>query len=198
MNSLRKLTHRLLAVLLLTPCGAAWAQWELDSEHSAVNFVSIKNDAVGEVHGFGSLVGYIGADGAAQLTIDLGSVQTQIDIRDERMRELLFETVKFPSASITARADPALLAAAAEGATLTAEVPVTLSLHGREQTLNAPLVLVGEKGGALRVFSARPLLVNAADFGLEAGVEALRAVAGLKTISGAVPVTLHLTFTPAR
>ena len=49
-----------------------------------------------------------------------------------------------------------------------------------------------------RVFTARPVLVNAADFGLESGVTALQQVAGLKAISSAVPVTLQLLFVQAK
>lgn len=182
---------------LLLPWASAHAQWELDAQRSSINFVSIKNDAIGELHSFGSLLGFISADGGVQVSVDLNSVQTLIDIRNERMRELLFETVKFPTATVTAQIEPALLAAAAEGGTVSAEVPVRLSLHGLEGKLTVPLVAVGEQGGPLQVFSARPVLLNAADFGLAAGIEALREIAGLRAISNAIPITVHLVFSPA-
>ena len=162
-----------------------------------VNFVTVKNASVGEIHSFSSLVGYISGAGRVQVTISLDSVETLIPIRNERMRELLFETVQFPAATISAQVEPALLAAAAEGGVLTADVPITLSLHGQQQVLSMPVSVVGEGDGRLRVFSARPLLVNAGDFGLEAGVAALQKIAGLQSISNAVPVTLHLLFVPA-
>ncbi len=180
MNILLKFKHLVLAMLLLAPCGMAWADWELDNTKSAVNFVSIKNDSVGEVHSFASLVGYIGAKGNVQMTINLDSVETLVAIRNERMRELLFETVKFPSAQLTAQVEPAVLAEAAKGGVVTAELPVTLSLHGKEKTLTVAVVVVGEGDGSLRVFTARPVLINAADFGLDSGVTALQQVAGLQ------------------
>lgn len=198
MNNLQKFKHLVLALLLLAPCGAAWAEWELDNTKSAVNFISIKNDSVGEVHSFSSLVGYIGAAGNVQMTINLDSVETLIAVRNERMRELLFETVKFPSAQLTAQVEPAVLAEAAKGGIVTAELPVTLSLHGMEKTLTIPVVVVGEGDGSLRVFTARPVLINAADFGLQSGVTALQQVAGLRAISSAVPVTLQLLFVQAK
>jgi len=194
----RQIKHLVLALMLLTPCGAAWADWELDSTGSRLNFVSIKNGAVGEVHSFSSLVGFIGDAGKAEVTIDLDSVQTLIDIRDERMREMLFETVKFPSATIRAQVDPDVLAVAAEGGVVTAELPITLSLHGQEKAMTVPVVIVGEGERRLRVFSAQPVLINAADFGLAEGVAALQKVAGLNAISTAVPVTLQLLFVPAK
>ncbi len=198
MNSLQKFKHLVLVMLLLAPCGVARADWELDNTKSAVNFVSIKNDSVGEVHSFASLVGYIGAKGNVQMTINLDSVETMVAVRNERMRELLFETVKFPSAQLSAQADLAVLAEAAKGGVVIAELPVTLSLHGKDKTLTIAVVVVGEGDGNLRVFSARPVLINAADFGLESGVTALQQVAGLKAISTVVPVTLQLLFVQAK
>ncbi len=197
MNSLREFKYLILAASLLAPCGAAWADWELDNTKSVVNFVSIKNDSVAEIHSFASIVGYIGTAGNVQLTINLDSVETLIAVRNERMRELLFETVTFPSAQLTAQVAPAVLAEAAKGGVVTAELPVTLSLHGREKTLPIPVVVVGAGDGSLRVFTARPVLINAADFGLESGVKALQEVAGLRAISNAVPVTLQLLFVQA-
>jgi polyisoprenoid-binding protein YceI len=198
MNTLRKIKHLVLALLMLAPCGLAWADWELDTTKSVVNFVSIKNDSVGEIHGFGSLVGYIGAAGNVQLTINLDSVETLVAVRNEHMRELLFETVKFPSAQITAHVESALLAEAAKGGIVTAELPVTLSLHGKDKALTVAVAVVGDGAGILHVFTTQPVLLNAADFGLASGVTALQEVAGLRAISSAVPVTLHLTFVQAK
>ena len=198
MDNLRKFKHLLLALMLLAPCGAAWAEWELDNTKSAVNFISIKNDSVGEIHSFASMVGYIGAAGNVQLTINLDSVETLIAVRNERMRELLFDTVTFPSAQLTAQVAPAVLAEAAKGGIVTAELPVILSLHGKEKTLPISVVVVGEGNGSLRVFTARPVLINAADFGLESGVKALQDIAGLRAISNAVPVTVQLLFVQAK
>jgi len=176
----------------------ASADWELDDTESAVNFVSIKNNSVGEVHTFTSLVGFIGAAGNVQLTISLDSVETLIDVRNERMREMLFETVKFPVAQITAQVDTALLAEVAGGNTVTTDLPVTLTLHGQEKALTISVVIVGEDDGSLRVLSTRPVVINAADFGLDGGVTALQEIVGLQSISNAVPVTLQLLFVQAR
>jgi len=198
-----KMTHgRLVRVLaccaLLFWAGSARAQWELDGTRSAVNFVSIKNNGVAEVHSFAALLGYVSGDGKVQLTISLDSVKTLIDIRDQRMRELLFETATFPAATINAAIDPAILTAVAEGGTVLTEVPVTLSLHGKERSLTVPMAVVGEGGGRMQVYSLRPVIVNAADFGLDAGVAALQKVAGLQAISTAVPVTFNLVFSSGK
>lgn len=194
MQQLLAFRRLVLTIFLLSACGMARADWELDNTSSTINFVSVKNGSVGEVHSFASLVGFVGAEGNAQLTVNLESVQTLIEIRDQRMREMLFETAKFPVATVTAQLDTSVLAMAAEGGIVTTELPVTLSLHGKEKQLSAKLVIVGEGGDRLVVFSAAPILVNAADFDLTAGVAALQQVAGLQAISTAVPVTLQLQF----
>jgi polyisoprenoid-binding protein YceI len=198
MRNLTGFKHILLVMTLLLFSTMARAEWELDTTRSKVNFVSIKNNQVGEVHSFASLVGFIGATGKVQLTINLDSVDTLIEVRNERMRELLFETVKFPAAKITAQTDPRVLAEVANGGVLTTDLPITLLLHDKEKKLTVPVVIVGEGDGNLRVFSAQPVLINAADFGLEGGVKALREMAGLEAISNSVPITVQLMFVAVR
>jgi len=110
---------------------------------------------------------------------------------------LLFQTSLFPTANVTAQVAPQVLAAIAGGGFVTTDITVTLSLHGAARELSMPVMVSGEEGGLIRVLTPRPVIVSAADFGLEEGVTALREIAGLNSISTAVPVTLHLVFTPA-
>lgn len=186
--------YLLLALCLAAPAGTAWADWELDNTESIVNFVSIKNNSVGEVNTIKSLEGSIGVHGMAQLTLHLNSVETLIEIRNERMRELLFETVKFPVARVTAEVDPALFAASSGGGVRQVDLPFTLSMRGHEKVLNAFVSVVVEDDGDLIVTTTHPVLVNAADFGLEDGIEALRKVASLHSISTVTPVSMQLKF----
>lgn len=177
--------------------GAASAQWELDNDSSSLNFISVKNDAVAESHSFDTLLGYIGEDGAVQLSVDLDSVNTLIDIRNERMREVLFETADFPSASVNGTLDPAILEALEPGSVVTTDIELTLSLHGQEAAVTAPVVVMNEPGNGLRVISSRPVFVSAADFNLVKGIAALQEIASLDSIDTVVPVTFHLVFNPA-
>jgi len=192
--TIRGIKNLLLALCLLTPTGVAWADWELDNTESVVNFVSIKNNSVGEVNTIKSLEGSIGVHGMAQLTIHLASVETLLEVRNERMRELLFKTKQFPVARVTAEVDPALFAASSGGGVRQVDLPLTLSMHGQEKVLNAYVSVVVEDDGDLIVTTTHPVLVNAADFGLDGGIEALRQVAGLNSISSVVPVSMQLKF----
>lgn len=191
------LTKVLGLCALLTGAAAAQAQWELDNSRSSLDFLSIKNDAVAESHHFTEMVGFIGSEGKVQVGIDLDSVETLIPIRNERMREMLFRTMDFPAANIHSQVDPEILAVVTDGGVVTTDIEVVLTLHGQQATLSVPVLVSGGEGSLLRVISARPVVVNAGEFGLGAGIDALREVAGLNAISTAVPVTFNLVFVPA-
>jgi polyisoprenoid-binding protein YceI len=186
----------LCAISLALVSGFASAEWELDNGRSTVNFLSVKNSSVAELHHFKSLAGGIGDDGTAQVTIDLDSVETLVPIRNQRMRELLFETVRFPAANLSAEVPASLLALAA-GESATEKVDLTLELHGQSKVFSAAMVVNHIADGTLQVSLREPLVVKASDFGLAEGVNVLREVAGLEAISTAVPVSAHLVFTPA-
>jgi polyisoprenoid-binding protein YceI len=185
-----------LALTMLVASTFVQAGWELDNARSELNFISIKNAAVAETHRFRQLSGSIADDGAANVTIDLASVDTLIEIRDERMRELLFNTLKFPSAQLSASVEADLLDAVTDGEIVALDLPVTLSLHGVSKTVNVPVIAAGNDD-ELRVSSARPVVINAQDFSLADGITALQKIAGLQSIATAVPVTVNLVFTNA-
>ncbi len=187
------LTRLLLVVTLglATPAVLADA-WRVDPAASRLNFVSVKNDAVGEVHAFTRLSGGVDGSGIATLEVDLDSVDTGIDIRDQRMREMLFETARFGRAVIRAQLGADDMAALAPGAQRHLETTLTLDLHGASAELPAELTVTGLDAGLVLVATSKPVVVNATSFGLAPGVEALREVAKLKTISIAVPVTAQL------
>ncbi|MCB1730183.1 MAG: YceI family protein [Halieaceae bacterium] len=186
-----------LAMAAMLAAGSSWAQWQLESADSSVNFVSIKNASIAENNSFGSLQGSIDAAGAVQLSIELDSVTTGIEIRDERMRAMLFETVEFPTVSVSADVSPDILDAVTAGGAVTTELPVKVALHGFEKSLLISVRAVGHAGGSLHVFTPKPVLLNAADFGLAAGIVALQEIAGLNSINTVVPVTVNLVFNRA-
>lgn len=186
-----------VAALAGTSVNAAMAEWQLDPKESALHFVSIKKGTVGEVHTFRKLEGKVSDDGSASVRIHLDSVDTKVEIRDERMRKMLFETEKYPLATVTARVDAAMLKALKIGERRVVPLEFSLELHGARQTFETQVVVTGLARGALAVTSREPVVVTAADFGLEQGVEALRKVVELPSIAGAVPVTFDLVFRPA-
>ena len=79
---------------------AALADWSLNNEVSVLSFVSIKKNTIGETHRFNQLAGAINANGMFKASINLASVNTNIPIRDERMKSMLFDVAKFSQAEI--------------------------------------------------------------------------------------------------
>jgi len=181
----------MLAALFSAP---AQAEWTLNGEQSTLSFVSTKAINVAEAHKFAELSGGVDASGQVSIAINLASVDTSIELRDERMREMLFETEQFGSATIGAKVDAAALAGLAAGQSLDVTVEGVLTLHGETRPLMMEIVVARSGDAQLLVMSRKPVIVNAPEFKLGEGVEALREIAGLPSISLAVPVSFVLAF----
>ena len=171
---------------------ATQAAWQLDNDASAVSFNSIKNGQVVESHYFDSISGGIEAN-QATVNIDLSSVETAIAIRNERMQAMLFETGMYPVAMVTADLDSVDIDAVKSKPTSTLDLPITIALHGKQASVTVP-VLVTHTADRITVTSQRPVVIQASTFGLAAGIEALRKIAGLQSITLAVPVSFSLSF----
>ena len=186
---------RLVFALLLAGLSlpATAATWQLDGERSSLYFVSIKKNTVAEINHFDDLSGSY-AKGEAELAINLASVETGIDIRDKRMREMLFEVASFPEATVTMEIPDQRVAELGPGEHLTLDATATLALHGTEKAVDTALAVTRLKDGTVQVTNVRPVVIQAADFGLARGVEKLREVAGLPSISPAVPADFTLYF----
>ena len=93
MPALRRFTLALaLALLAAALPGPVPAQgghdpfehgWTLDPDASRLRFASVKNDRVAEDNGFTALSGQITPDGEIRLAVDLETVETGIDIRND-------------------------------------------------------------------------------------------------------------------
>jgi len=167
--------------------------WTVDSGASHVSFATVKSGTIAESHVFKSVTGGVAADGKAKFEIDLASAATGIDIRDERLRTLLFEVGAYPKATVTAQLDPAAFKALAVGQSLAVTVPAKLDLHGIQGDVEAPLTVTRAGPDRVVVSTVKPIIVDGDDFGLEAGIEKLREVANLPAITHSTPVSLSIT-----
>jgi len=185
----------MLAVLFLTTIAtSAQADWKLNLQDSNFNFASIKKNSVYEAHTFKSIKGTINNSGEAVVELDLNSVSTGIEIRDQRMKELLFNTLSFPAAQYRLNIDPLSINTLKAGQRLQINVQGILSLFGTDKVLSASLNVFKLTDKRIQVSTAKPIVIKAADFGLEKGVEALREIANLAVISHSVPVNFSLIF----
>ena len=187
------LRQLLIGAMLLLASGISIAGGNLDAAQSSIYFISTKNAAVAEVHHFRELSGSLDDTGQVELSIALDSVETLIPIRNERMRDMLFQTLDFPTATLMAKVDPAALASLKPGERMALDVAFTLSLHGRSREMQVGVSVTRLEGG-IEVTTLAPLVVNAADFDLTGGIAKLQEVAALNSISTAVPVSARLVF----
>ena len=188
--------HVKLLILCATCMGSlsANADWQLVNKDSQLSFVSIKAAHIAERHTFTALSGNVKEDGTAQLSVDLASVNTGIEIRDQRMRDLLFSVADFPSADFTTALDLAPVSALAIGAQTNLLVQGKLRVQEIVVDVETEISAVKLADNRLVVATTQPLLLSASALGLADGIERLRAIANLPSISLAVPVTFQLLF----
>ncbi len=186
--------RRLMLAAVLLAGAPAWANWSLDNENSQLSFVTIKAGNIGEVHRFKQLSGSISGNGVATVEIALASIDTLIPIRDERMQSMLFESDIFPRATVSVPLDQQALEALTPGKISAHSLPGTLQLKDRKVDVTAHVSAMRVAEDIIVVATRQPILLSAGTVGLEKGVEKLREVAGLPSISQAVPVSFLLTF----
>ncbi|MEL7463044.1 MAG: c-type cytochrome [Pseudomonadota bacterium] len=182
---------KIACLAVLAPFAAFAGDWTLDGDASKLAFGSVKKDAVGESHHFTGLSGGV-ADGVATISVDLASLETWIDIRNERMAEMVFKG--FGPATLTAPIDVAALEALAPGESKVMDIDATLALGPATAEVEASVY-------ALRISETRALIatdemiwVSTEELGVNAGVDKLMEVAELPSITRAVPVTFRFAF----
>ena len=107
----------------------------------------------------------------------------------------MFDYARFPEAKVRAQLDLRPINDLANGAQVELRMPLTVELHGKEHSYNALLLATRLDERRFQVVTLEPLMLRAEDFDLLPGVETLRKLAGLKSISPSVPVNAVLIFT---
>jgi polyisoprenoid-binding protein YceI len=191
----------LFALMSISACANAETveppiAWVLDSANSRVNFISIKKGNIGESHDLTDLSGGI-AGSKASVIIKPDSVESRVPIRNERMRELLFETGLYPTIEVSADV-MAQLVDLKSGDSLLATVPTTVSMHGVSNKLELELRISKLSSDLLIVSSTQPIIIRAADYNMVEGIAKLAALVNNLTIAESVPVSFSLQFSLAK
>ena len=162
-NALRALAFLLCATFALVPAARAQTVspfehgWVLDAGASELRFMSIKKGNLAETSKFATLSGLITEDGKAQIRVLLDSVDTNIDLRNVRMRFLFFESFNFPEALITVQLDPAALGDLHQVRRKFVDVTYTLSLHGVVQEGTAQVAVTLISNDRVNVSATTPI-----------------------------------------
>lgn len=190
MRALFRLCATILILPLLALAPTAHAQagglfgggWRLDSDASELRFLSIKNGDTTESNRFTTISGLVTEQGKAQLRVLLDSVDTGVDLRNVRLRFMLFETFLHPEAVITAQLDAARLADLPTLRHKEIELNYALSLHGMTQSGAARVAVTLLAEDRVQVASILPIPVSATKFGMAQGIAKMEEAAEVSVV----------------
>ena len=168
--------------------------WSVDTDRSSLSYVSIKSGEVAESNSLSGFSGSVSAQGAANIEIDLATVETKVDIRNERMRDVFFQVADYPTAIVTAQIDPAAFEALGVGQSITQPLEATLNVKGVEAPIGTQVAITRTSENGVLVTSVEPVIVYADALELTEGLAQLQALAGLSSITPVVPVSFSIAF----
>jgi len=186
-----------MAGLAMTLASGAMADghaggWTLDGDTSVVSFGSIKKDTIGEAHTFSGLSGTVSADGMATVDIALDSVQTNIDIRNERMVEHVFKNA--PTATLKAQIDMADFNGLAAGESTVTEIDGDVVFLGLEVPVYMDVFVMRTDEENVMVTTNSMMFISAEELEISEGIDTLMSLADLPGITRTSPVTFRLMF----
>ncbi|SUO96429.1 YceI family protein [Suttonella ornithocola] len=174
----------------------ASANWQ--SDNAQVNFLTTKvtadKNVIIEPNHFAPSKLTLSDDGKLSGTLDLNTIQSGIDIRNERLRDWVFKTAN-GQLSISGQVDIEPLSKLEIGESRSIKQALTLTFGDKEATITLPLLVFKTNDARLQITSLSPALLDLSAFKVENEVNKLREVAGLLSISLQLPVTISATFT---
>ncbi len=187
------MTMKKLALVLAAALSfSAAADWSVNSAQSSLNFVSVKNDVVAETHSFKDLTGSLTEAGDFAVAIPAMSIDTMIPIRNERILEHVLAAKQYATINAKGKVDSKVLAGLKTGESVVVDQALDLTLLTKTQSLTAKVKVTKVSDSQLVVTTVAPIMLDVNKFELNAGVEKLRELAGLKSISPMVPTTFSL------
>ncbi|MDE1460902.1 YceI family protein [Spartinivicinus poritis] len=189
-------------IILITTLAASTAlpvqaAWQVQSEHSKVNFVTEKiftnGKSVKETQLISGVSGQVNDQKQAEIKIDLATIDTKIPIRNDRIKQWVLDTTNYRYATVKADLSGIDEQKLTVGAAKQMEVDGQLTI--RETTLPIKLFVKVTKNAAADylVESYQDTSININQYGGEAGVQQMTKVMGLKSITSVVPVKWALT-----
>lgn len=186
----------LMIFTLLVASQLSQAGWVLNNNRSEISFVATKDANVADNHYFTRFSGFIKDSGEAELSIQTASVETNINMRDKRLRSTLFRIDEYPEAKVSMTVRANVLEPRPPGSVQYLNVKAQLFMVGVSQLQSARLSVYQLTDGSLEVSTIQPILVDSEDFGMLPAINQLRELAGLKSLTVKVPVSFRLVFEP--
>ena len=193
MSFIRNMLVSFMAIGIVTSMPAnASEDWLINDDQSILHYVSVKKMHTGELHTIDGVSGTVSADGTVTAELDMASVNSGIDVRDGRMKELLYKIAEFPTATFDGSVDLEEFSDLAVGESIDSFVDGVLNLVGTNAELSFGVIVTRTSEDSVLVTSAGPIIIDAATVNLTNGIESLREIAQLESISYSVPVQLTI------
>jgi len=211
---LRKMTLALMATSLIWACSPGaepqsqpasetapvttqtqnTSDWKMVADESGMTYITIKNGGFAEINTFRQISGTVSHTGDAEILVNLGSVDTNNEIRDGRLKDLLFKTQAYPQAKITAKIDMTPLEKLAIGESHTVLLDMNVAVAGVSVQYDFYVLATRLGTDKVVVNNKAPLILDADDFGMTDAIEQLRKLAKLDSIVPVVTATVSFTF----
>lgn len=159
--------------------------WTMERDASSIRFQSVKNLTKVKSSTFAEFEGAIDETGAAKIKVFLDSVDTKIDLRNVRLRFLLFETFQFPEAVITTQIDPSKLSDLPAVKRIFIPLTFSLELHGISKTFETEVAVTALSDDLVAISSTAPISIPTSDFNLDSGIKKLEETASVSIIPSA-------------
>ena len=172
----------------------SFADWTLVSDSSNFTIGTTKNETVTEVHKLQKLDGFVRNDGNARVSVNLLSIDTGIEIRDERMQAMLFTTAT--QAVYSATVDMEKFRKLEAGGSKDFQLQGSLEMNNQSAVLPVATKITRLDSGNYQIKTVSANKIDVGKFGFSGGIEQLRAVANLKNISPVVTFEFKLEFEP--
>ncbi|MCG7656728.1 YceI family protein [Wielerella bovis] len=134
-------------------------------------------------------------DGQFSMSIDLQSVNTNIEIRNQRLKDWFFETSKFPTATVTGKLDSVAINQMKIGDILLLDQSLVLNLHGQDIDIIAPLLISRTSKNKIIVNTRHPVILDVRQMNMLNEVSKLVEGMGLSSIWEQVPIFFYGEFT---
>ena len=168
------------------------AAWTSIGDQSSIAFGSIKKDVAGEIHHFENVMATVSEDGKVEIKVDLTSLETNIDIRNERMAEHVFKGNA--EATIVGEIDMDEVKEIAPGDTGLVDIEAVLMLAGLEVEIEAEMLVAPLSPNRVLVTTSDFIFVSTADLGIDEGVDMLMSLAKLPGITRTTPISVRMVF----
>ena len=133
-------------------------------------------------------------DGQIDIEIDLSSIDTLIEIRDGRMRDIVFKVSENATAKLSGEIDLKAYDNQEIGTSRIIETTVSLELVGQKLEHDVKLLVTRLAKNKVMVTPHGVMFIDADDYDLVDAIEILRNLAGLDSIASVISMGFYLTF----